>query len=113
MPTLSNPLRGKRTRYWVRAAPDVPPTVFRGGLTPPTSFGLPDFYINGGRVFRDNGYPDGPSSVPYYVIRGRAVYPSEGFPTGADAKRQFDVMPLRRYGFRPVIRINPRARDDL
>ena len=77
--TTGNP-DGRRLRYWVRAGGDGLLRLFPGVTGPPADYDNPHFYVNGGRVFRDEGHPEGPSSVPWYVVKAGRVYPSEGGP---------------------------------
>lgn len=107
--TAANPT-GLRTRYWVRRGDPGGLKVFRGTHVPPATDDEAMFYVRDGRVFRDDRHPDGPSSVPYYAVRRHGVYPSEGFPAGPDGRRHFEVICLRRYGVRTVIRANPKTR---
>ena len=62
-----------------------------GGSDGPRHSAAPMFYVNGSRVYRDEGHPDGPSSVPYYVITRRSVRPAEGHPGGADDRIHWEI----------------------
>jgi hypothetical protein len=76
--TTTNP-DGRRRRYWVRPGSDGLWRLFPGVTGPPTDYDNPHFYVNGGRVFRDEGHPEGPSPVPWYVVKaGRQERPGAG-----------------------------------
>jgi hypothetical protein len=71
---------GRKTCYWLRRDEDGLQRAYLGLVSQaPTGNSAPHYYLNGSRVFRDWGHPDGPSSIPYFRIRGHKVYPAEGF----------------------------------
>lgn len=102
----------RRQSYWVRELSNELSQVLLGSRGIPPNRGRAHFYINGDRVYRDEGHPDGASSVPYFTIRGRRVYPSEGFPTGAASVPLFRIRPWRDEEKPVRIRINTRRDQD-
>jgi hypothetical protein len=78
---------------------------------PPSKLGEPYFYVNGERVYRDEGHPEGPSSVPWYLVKRSRVYPSEGYPTGSSDRPHFEIRAIRAKGVAPTVRRNPDYRS--
>jgi hypothetical protein len=97
---------GSRARLWACRGEDALLRLFPGPQ-PPSQPVDPLFYVNDGRVYRDEGHPDGPSSVPWYVITAGRVYPAEGYPTGAADRIHYEVKPIRSVGRHVRVRPNP------
>lgn len=82
----------RRTQsYWVLDRPSDVSRVLLGFRGAPPVSGRPLFYINGDRVYREEGHPDGASSVPYFRIRGQRIYAAEGYPTGSGTVALFKI----------------------
>ena len=97
-PTAAAP-GGRDAKLWARRGELGLLRVFVGRV-PPRDKGPASFYVNNGKVYRDEGHPDGPSSVPYYVVRSSYVYPAEGYPSGPEDRIHYRVRHLREHGRR-------------
>jgi hypothetical protein len=79
--------------------------------SPPATSTPALFYINGDRIYRAEGHPDGPSSIPYFRLTHRSIRPSEGFPSGPSERVHYFVCPIvyRRSGTTITITRDPDA----
>lgn len=99
---------GKSASYWVRRDAGGRPSVFLGRRShPPDSVAEPHFYLNGPVVYRDSGFPEGPSSIPYMTIRRQRVVPAEGHPRSGTNETLFKVVAPERESHLPRIYENP------
>jgi hypothetical protein len=91
-PTAAAP-GGRDAKLWARRGELGLVRLF-GGRVPPTDTGAARFYVNNGKVYGDEGHPDGSSSVPYYTVRSSYMYPGEGYPSGPDDRIHYRVRHL-------------------
>jgi hypothetical protein len=90
--------RGNReARLWARSGDHGLLRLFAGRV-PPKDVGAARFYVKDGKVYRDQGHPDGPSSIPYYIVRTSYVYPAEGYPSGPDDRIRYRVRHFHEQG---------------
>jgi len=97
--------------YWVWRGVETRDSVFPGNQdAPPRVKDAPHFYLNGSRIYRDWGYPDGPSSVPFMEVRRRRIYPAEALLADTESRVLYDItgVPVRQGGYETRIRRNPR-----
>jgi hypothetical protein len=62
------------------------------------------YYVNGDRVYRDSGHPDGPSSVPYMRLTRRWVFPGEGYAAASTDRPVYEVAYPKRRRHATVVR---------
>lgn len=99
------PRHGREAPLWVRRVGPELQVFKRPRLREPL------YYLNGNRVYRSLGHPEGPSSIPWLAIRGRSVYPAEGYPGGPSERPLYRIEHLRK---RDVgVSIRPVRPDDV
>ena len=72
--------RGARPSLWVRQVGDE--YLVYAGTNERLSGTNPMYRVDGERVFRLDGHPDGPSSIPFLQRRAHGVYRGESHPGG-------------------------------